>query len=91
MYLAIIQQITDLGGVVVIAILAIFCLFWIIKNKNGEIKEVKKLLNSIEGNHLGTIDTKIDFLSKQTTDNKDKLDMIIRILLEIKEKMYYEK
>ena len=90
MFLEIIPKIVELGGVVVIAFLAIFCLFWIIKNKNGEIKEVKELLTLIEGNHLGTIDTKIDFLSKQMTDNKNKLDKIIEILLEIK-KINYKK
>jgi len=87
MYFELIPKIAELGGVVVIAILAIFCLFWIIKNKNGEIKEVKELLTSIEGNHLGTIDTKIDFLTKQMSDNKDKLDKIVEILLEIKDKI----
>ena len=87
MFLEIIPKIAELGGVVVIAILAIFCLFWIIKNKNGEIKEVKELLTSIEGNHLGTIDTKIDFLTKQTANNEKKLDKIIEILGEIKEKI----
>ena len=87
MFLEIIPKIAELGGVVVIAILAIFCLFWIIKNKNGEIKEVKELLTSIKGNHLGTIDTKIDFLTKQTADNEKKLDKIIEILLEIKDKI----
>ena len=87
MFLEIIPKIAELGSVVVIAILAIFCLFWIIKNKNGEIKEVKELLTSIKGNHLGTIDTKIDFLTKQTANNEKKLDKIIEILGEIKEKI----
>ena len=87
MYFEFIPKIAELGGVVVIAVLAIFCLFWIIKNKNGEIKEVKELLTSIKGNHLGTIDTKIDFLTKQTANNEKKLDKIIEILGEIKEKI----
>ena len=90
MYLEIIPKIAELGGVVVIAILAIFCLFWIIKNKKGENNEIKELLTSIKGNHLGTIDTKIDFLTKQTADNEEKLNKIIEILGDIKEKINYK-
>ena len=90
MYLDLIPRIVELGGMAVIAILAISCLFWIIKNRkningnNGEIDEIKELLTSIKGNHLRTIDTKIDFLTEKTSKNIDKLDQIIRILIEIK-------
>ena len=85
------EQLIQLGPTAVVAIVAFWAIVEVLKlkrnnNKNGN-GIILKMLQKLENNHLGTINTKLDNLKENQKDMADKLDEIVKLLIQIKTKL----